>query len=366
MKRILIIFIAIVVFYNCTSSGDNEPDITDNFDRKVMLAHISDNIIIPSYESFSDKMDALNTSGITFTNNPSEITLNEVRVAWLEAYTIWQHIEMFNIDRAEEIGYSFFMNIYPLTVSDVDKNIAAGSYNLDSPNNHDAQGFPALDYLFYGIGNNDAEILSKYTEATNKDNYKKYVVDVLAQMTTLTNDVFTDFKNNRNTFVNSSANTVTSAVNKLVNDYIFYLEKGLRANKIGIPSGFFSTTPLPEKVEAYYRKDISKTLALEALTTVQNVFTGNYSGNTTANRSSFKAYLEALNRQDLATAIENQFVIAKIQMNTLNNDFSAQIIADNTEMLKTRDELQKAVILLKVDMLQAFNVSVDYVDADGD
>jgi hypothetical protein len=35
-------------------------------------------------------------------------------------------------------------------------------------------------------------------------------------------------------------------------------------------------------------------------------------------------------------------------------------------MLLTYDELQKNVVLMKVDMLQAMNVSVDYVDADGD
>jgi hypothetical protein len=35
-------------------------------------------------------------------------------------------------------------------------------------------------------------------------------------------------------------------------------------------------------------------------------------------------------------------------------------------MTNAYDELQKVVILLKVDMLQAFNVNVDYVDADGD
>jgi hypothetical protein len=35
-------------------------------------------------------------------------------------------------------------------------------------------------------------------------------------------------------------------------------------------------------------------------------------------------------------------------------------------MTLTYDVLQKVVILLKVDMLQAFNINVDYVDADGD
>ena len=35
-------------------------------------------------------------------------------------------------------------------------------------------------------------------------------------------------------------------------------------------------------------------------------------------------------------------------------------------MTRAYDELQKAVVLLKVDMLQAFSVNIDYVDADGD
>ena len=46
--------------------------------------------------------------------------------------------------------------------------------------------------------------------------------------------------------------------------FIFYYEKGFRANKFGIPGGVFSSTPLPEKVEDYYSKSNSRTLSLEA------------------------------------------------------------------------------------------------------
>ena len=35
-------------------------------------------------------------------------------------------------------------------------------------------------------------------------------------------------------------------------------------------------------------------------------------------------------------------------------------------MLITYDVIQVAVVLLKVDMLQALNINVDYIDADGD
>jgi hypothetical protein len=35
-------------------------------------------------------------------------------------------------------------------------------------------------------------------------------------------------------------------------------------------------------------------------------------------------------------------------------------------MLSTYDAIQKIVVMLKVDMLQKLNISVDYADADGD
>lgn len=365
IKKIATLFLSLSLMYACTPNGENGPDVTDNFDRKAMLTHIADNIIIPSYDNFAINMETLVTAGVTFSNNPTEVTLEDLRSTWLEAYKSWQYVEMFNIGRAEELQYSFFMNVFPLTVTDVEENIADGTYDLNSVNNQDAQGFPALDYLLFGVGTTTEEVLGKYTTVENSENYKKYLIDVLNQMNRLTKDVVAEFKSNKSSFVNNDQNTATSTVNKLVNDYIFYYEKGLRRNKIGLPAGIFSANPLPDRVEAYYNKEVSKTLALEALKAVQDLFEGN-SSTTSTTQVSFKAYLVALQRQDLVTAIENQFASARTQINTLNPNFISQIATDNSQMLRAYDELQKAVILLKVDMLQAFNISVDFVDSDGD
>lgn len=359
-KKISILFLSVSIFFGCGSSEETEPTVTDNFDRQAMLTNITDNIILPAYEDFTTKMSALKSNGTKFVNDPNLDNLELLRSSWLVAYKSWQHIEMFNLGKAEELQYSFYMNIYPLTVNDVNNNIVNGSYDLNSVNNQDAQGFPALDYLLYGVADTDATIIETYTTVTNNDNFKKYLTDVLEQMNSLTEQVVSDFKANRNTFITSTANTATSNVNKLINDYIFYYEKGLRAGKIGIPAGVFSGAPLPEKVEGFYSKIYSKELALEALSAVKNLFEG------TTNNPSLSQYLQALQRADLATSISSQLNSAKTQINTLNANFSEQIAADNTAMLQSYDELQKAVVLLKVDMLQTLNVSVDYVDADGD
>lgn len=359
IKKIAILILTVGIFANCSSS-DEENIPSTSFDRGAMLTNLADNIIIPLYQNFSVTMNTLKADGSVFVATPTQDNLNKLRISWKAAYKSWQNIEMYNLGEAENLQYKFYMNIYPLSVTDVENNIASGNYDLAIANNHDAQGFPALDYLLYGVANTDASILEKYTTDANSQGYKTYLTDVLNQMSTLTNQVVSDWETSyRSEFITSTSNTATSAVNKLVNDYVFYYEKGLRANKIGIPAGIFSADALPEKVEAFYNNEISKELALESLQAVVNLFEG-------ANGTGLEEYLEALDREDLATAISAQFISAKTQIENLNPSFSLQVSSDNSQMTLAYDELQKAVVLLKVDMLQAFNISVDYVDADGD
>jgi superfamily I DNA and/or RNA helicase len=68
----------------------------------------------------------------------------------------------------------------------------------------------------------------------------------------------------------------------------------------------------------------------------------------------------------LSARINNQLQAGKNKINELNKNFKIQIKENNHEMLLTYDAIQSTVILLKVDMLQKLNVSVDYADADGD
>ncbi|WP_298513217.1 imelysin family protein [uncultured Kordia sp.] len=370
MKKLFSVVLVALFIAACSSSDDsNDTNGGGNgtaFDRADMLRNIADNIIIPSYQALDTNLGALVTAKDNFTATPNQTNLDALRSAWLTAYKAWQHVEAFNIGKAEEILFHFQMNTYPLNTTDVENNVTSGSYDLTHPNNNDAVGFPALDYMLYGLDATDAAIITKYDTDAEAGKYKTYLSDVVNQMQTLTQEVLSDWiVNYRDTFVSSTSNTATSATNKFINDFIFYYEKGLRANKIGIPAGNFSSTPLPDRVEAYYNQEVSKELALEALTAVQNVFNGTEFGGS-ASGESFKTYLISLDRADLATLIINQFNTARGKIQELNANFATQINTDNTKMTEAYDALQAAVVLLKVDMLQAFNISVDYVDADGD
>ncbi len=371
MKKIISIFILstiLLTIFSCGPDDEATGGTADNYNRGAMLTNLADNIIIPAYQDFDTKLDALVIAKNNFTTTPNQINLDALRTEWLNAYTVWQHVEMFNIGKAEEIFYYFQMNIYPTNTTDIEANIASGTYDLTHTNNNDAVGFPAVDYLLYGVAANDVAIIAKYDTNVNAANYKTYLSDVINQMKNLTTTVLNDWTGAyRGLFVGSTGNTATSSANKLVNDYNFYFEKGLRTKKIGIPAGVFSTTPLPTKVEAFYNKEVSKVLTLEALTAAQNFFNGKHYGLTTTGES-FEHYLNALEKVTLANNINAKFDNARIKTQALNTNYTTQITTDNTKMTDAYDALQQAVVLLKVEMMPAFQVFLDagYIDNDGD
>ena len=354
---------------NTNSNTNNSPTPT-SFDREAMLVFWADSIIIPAQQKFQTDLFSLSNSISDFSTNSSQVSLDLVRENWFNAYKSWQRIEMFNIGKAEEINFGVRMNVYPVDTERVEANILSSDSDIENPNDYAAQGFPAIDYLLYGIGTNDSEILEKYTSENSK--YLAYLLILSNKMTELTDSVISDWNNSyRDNFVASIDNTATSSINKLTNDFIYYYEKGFRANKIGIPAGVFSGGTLLDRVEAYYRRDISKILAIEAINSVSDFFNGiSFNGNTSLTGISFKDYIEFLetikNDTPLGQLIIDQFESAKTSINNLNDDFTVQLENNKLDMLITYDVIQVAVVLLKVDMLQALNINVDYIDADGD
>ena len=193
MKKIFIPFIAISLVFACSSSdSDSDNGGQDTFNRQAMLSNWADNIIVPAIQGFSSSLDQMVSAKNDFIANPDQTTLTNLRTSWLSAYSNWQYVEIFNIGPAESINYAFQMNIYPTNVQDIQNNIANGNYDLTSVNNNDAVGFPAVDYLLYGIADNDSDILNAFTSDANANGNTQYLSDVIDQMQTLTNTVLTN------------------------------------------------------------------------------------------------------------------------------------------------------------------------------
>ena len=353
---------------NSTSDNSNANNQSESFDHKNMLINWVDNIIVPSISNFDISLSELEESAETFVNAPTAETISKLKEDWLSSFLKWQHIEMFDIGLAEEIYFKNRINLYPANVDQIESNITNQNYDLDQPINFSSQGFNSIDYLLFGLGENENEIISKFSDENLK--YGKYLTDLIDKMIILTSDIKSSWNEDyRNSFINSTDNTASSSINKLVNDFIYYFEKGYRANKIGIPAGVFSDKPLPDRVEAYHGKNYSKILALEATDAIDNFFNGRHTQDNESSGLCIKDYLDYIesdNEQKLSDKINDQIEKIKVKISELSTNFSEQVNEENLKMLITYDVIQANVVFLKVDMLQALNISVDYVDADGD
>ena len=376
MKNKIFFFLLLtsVFIFSCKKNQDEEPTgPVDNFDRQAMLINWADNIIIPAFTAFAEKTNELKSASEAFATDPSTSTYDELANQWEAAYLVFQDVSMFEIGKAEELRFTNNLNIYPTDAAAITDNIMNGGYNFELPSTIDQQGFPALDYLLFGIADNEAMILDFYQNNTDASKYLTYLTDLTTRIDDLAQTVLSDWNNGfRNSFVENSGNSATASVDKLTNDFIFYYEKHLRAGKIGIPAGVFSGDTERDKVEALYRNDLSKTLFFRAMDAVEKFFNGeNYlTVGPLSQEESFKTYIEYLDvrkgNESLATVINNQFQLARTTAQELDDSFSNQIEMDNVKMLATYDQLQLNVVNIKVDMLQAFNINVDFVDADGD
>lgn len=379
MRRFFAIVAVAAMIWACSSDGGSDPTddvVVDpnpdpvSFERGPMLVNWADNIIIPSYEAFSTEITDLQTAFDAFKTDSNEANLIAFRASWLSAYKMWQRVSMFEIGPAETVGFRLNMNIYPADNDKMDGFISSGGYDLALASNRDAKGFPALDYLINGLGDTDQAILDRFN-GTEKENLISYTGDIIADMVSLTQGVLAEWNSGyRATFVANNGASSTASVDRFINDYVFYYEKFLRAGKMGIPVGAFSENVLPQNVEAYYKADISNELFLEGLEAVQDFFNGVHYGKTTSGES-LASYLDALNTvkdgDDLKKLINDQFNLARTKVQELE-PFRKEI-EDNvppTNMLLAYDEVQRIVPLLKVDMVSAMSVSIDFVDADGD
>ena len=351
-------FILIFLIFSCSS--DNDDSSSEVWEQKSeMLTNWADNFIIPSHSTLLNNLVYLEGAGNSFTNLPNQQNLDSLRTVFINAYMSWQYVEMFDIGPAEESYYKSKMNIYPTTISRIEINIQNENTDFNNSNNYSAQGFPALDYLLYGIETSDELIISKYNTDSK---YLPYLSEIINQMLQNTYPIVEEWESYRNSFISSVENTATSSVNKMTNDFIYYYEKGFRANKFGIPAGVFSGGALPEKVEAYYNKNISKALALESFQAVKNFYNGN-------GRVSLRQYISEVSTaeySELSTDILDLFNIAENLINGLDDNFYNQILTNNVQVLEAYDAIQQGTILLKTDMLSVLQIPTDYVDADGD
>ncbi len=364
-----------ILFSACSGSGSDPSPVEDGKDRKSILTYWADNIIIPSYSNFKLKFDEMLVDADAFTVAPSETSLLNFRASWVDAYIEWQKVELFEFGPADKYTLRNFFNIYPTDINGITENLNNPAANLDLPVSYARQGFPALDYLINGVGADDAAIVTYYTTATDAAKRIAYLNRITSRMNFLFTNVISEWKSSyRENFISKTGLDIGSSTGNVVNTFVLHYERYIRSGKFGIPSGATIASAgvsYPEKVEAFFKKDISLILARHAHLAAVDFFNGK-SVTTGMDGPSLKSYLDALGAKDalngtlLSTIINEQFTSISGKLDQLSPNLYEEVKTNNQAMVDVYLTMQKMVRILKVDMTSAMSVTITYTDNDGD
>lgn len=363
---LLIVAATAVTIISCKKSSSDNASGTDKsgFDRKPMLTNWENNIILPAYTAYQADVTALDAAVSAYVAAPDAGKLTALQTAFKTTYKQWQATSAFDFGPALDVNLRANTNTYPLDLNQVNSNITSGTYNPGLLANLSAKGLPALDYLLFGVGADNAAILAQYTSDANAAKRKTYLTALSAELKTNATSVLNAWNGTyKTTFVNAAGIDAGSSTAILVNQLIFDYEI-LKNYEIGIPAGIQSLgTTYPNKVQAYYSK-MSVQLALLHIKALQDIYTGK--DGVGLDDYLVKVNAKSKDGQALDPLIKSLFASATSQLQGLTDPLSANIINNNTQVTTAYAELQKLVPPLKTDMTSSLAILISFGDNDGD
>lgn len=346
---------------------DNNNNNTNGFDKTGMLTLYADNLIIPGYQQLQPKLATLETASEAFIATPGTATQSALKDAFKDAYLQYEQVSAFQFGPAETALLDLYLNFsggldynfntdgemtgFSVDTATIENNIVSGSYNLAEQKRSSfyAQGFPALGYLFFGDG------------AISKMDGKRaaYVRAVISRMKSLVDKVSSDWASYRSSFIANTQTNVGSPIGNMINQLAYQMDI-LKGPRLGWPLGKQSAGVIfPTKCEGYYA-GISVALAVENLSSLKKLYTGNNSG------KGFSDYLIALKQTQLNTDVLAQFDLAIEKLKAIPDPLSGTLITQPALADAAYKEIQKLLTLLKTDVASATAVQITFMDNDGD
>jgi len=351
---ILITAFAVLIIACSKKTGkDNSPQAED-FDKGAMLTYYADQLIVPAYAGLQQQIAQLEVAVNTFLTTPDAGNQQDLKTVFKAAYIQYEQISVNQFGPAERFLLNNFLNTFPADNAVIDGNILRGNYDLSQNFTVNQQGFPALDYVLFA-----PDALSKFS-GNGAANRRKYVLDLIARMKTLTGNVITAWNTAyRTEFISNTRSDAGSPIAFLINQFAYEMDQ-MKGPRIGWPYGKQSGgVQYPDKVEGYY-SGISAALAAANLGSLKKMFTGNNSG------KGISSYLSALGKKALSDDVIRQFDVTIGKLNAIPDPLSAALVSNKTEIDAAYREVQILLTLLKTDVASSTGVRITYQDTDGD
>ena len=331
--------------------------VYQDFDRKTFLNHYTDNIITPRLEEYQISLTSLNHNFQTFKTSRNEEGLNGLIQKLQEVCLNWQRVSSFEFGVAENISFRLTSNTYPSDVQAIESNISTGSYDLNSANQIDASGLPALDYLL------NHDVPSVILSEMSNENRVLFMQGVLDKLLQETSSVVSDFKGGYSVaFKNGDGTDAGSSLSLIVNNFNKDLEI-LKNAQLGIPLGKKTLGQIqPLQTQGYYGK-MSRILMEKHMQSFLEIFKGE-------DGLGIDDYLDFLGakyeNEPLSQVIIGQIETCNELIAASSTPISEGVSSEANQLNELYIEVQKLIVLTKTDMPSALGVLITYQDNDGD
>lgn len=364
-SRIWVLALLVVLTTAACKERGKEPL---EYDRAVLTTNLADNLIVPAYGELSAAAADLQNLQRGFRAQPSLSTLSALRLGFQNAWMRWKACSTYEFGPAASVTLRTAINTFPTDTTQIWSNVHAGTWDLNLASNIDARGFPAMDYLLFGLGNSDTAVVTRFLAPADSAQLQAYLGALAGDVQALAAGVHGQWTGGyATTFKNSLGTDVGSSTSLLVNEVNRDLEV-IKQASLGIPLGKESFgAALPDKVEARY-SGWSTTLAQAQLAGLMAAFWGHAEGK--PDGYGLDDALEALGAvhgsTSLNEAIFNQSRAASTALDAIPDPLHDAIVTNPAVVEAAFTEIQKLVVLLKTDMASTLGILITYTDNDGD
>ncbi|MCA9664958.1 MAG: imelysin family protein [Myxococcales bacterium] len=232
------LFVALVLLASaCSSSGPGFEQ------RRLVLAQLVDEVVLPGLDAFVDKADALKTAVSALCASVSQTTLYAAQQAWLDARLAYKHTQAYGFGPADDDGISVDVDFWPARPDTVEKAIAETTSLDDAAIDKlgvSSKGLPALEVLLFGdIGGDDAAVLVAQADS-KRCGYTEALGKALARAAGKLRSAWRDSFADELRQAGSATSTRYSVGRRAYDDWINHLIASVElivSKKIGVPLG---------------------------------------------------------------------------------------------------------------------------------
>lgn len=359
--RFCVLGLLLIVLSGCGGSTQ--------FDRKQMVADITNNVIVANHELFAQSSATLLEQAQNYQADPSKQNQAELQQAWLETSNAWMGVSPFEFDVVKDALIHNRIDNRPAREAFIEEKVAGRgeiSAEVLATVGSSSQGLSAIEYLVFSdklAEPRRIEYVVSSAELVNQN------ADALLKIWS------TDGQNYAQQFIDAdlAGGNIQGSMNMLFNQVLEQIEM-ITWDRLGKPLGKRSSGAIRADLVEAPMSQSSLARIKATLDTLHRVYTADGvaedKGGNGVEGSGIDSYLDFLETDNhgdrLSQKIEAQFVQTKAALNAIPEPLGATIENNPAVVEAAYEELRALITILKVDAAGQMGITLTFNDNDGD